>query len=249
MKDRATVFAAFVAIVALGGCASNPSDEGESSSGSSASAAESAPKTQATGQSARFIPDYSKLEQDPDDENRLSWVNLDMTRSDYTGIIVAPVVFHLDPKLAKDGVRPNAETMNQIFDYFHEAMVREFGRFFEVTETPGDGVMRYQAAITGLDTKTDTGDSPANYIPVVFVARAASGANDVEARIFMEAFAKDSVTGELLAEVVQTGEGGVVGESREVTIGSVRPVLDAWAKKAAVAARNAVEKAQMRSGG
>jgi hypothetical protein len=168
-----------------------------------------------------------------------------MSRAEYPGIIVAPVVFHLDPKLAKEGVQPDAEAMNQIFDYFHEALTREFSQYFDVTDTPGDGIMRYQAAITGLDTKTDTGDSPIDYLPVVFVARAAAGADKVEARIFMEAFAEDSLTGELLAELVQSGEGGEVGESKEVTLGSVRPVLDAWAKKSATAAKQAVDKSNM----
>ena len=245
MKNLGIMLTSMATLLALSGCASSPSEEETASSSSSASSAEMTPKAETSAHPARFLPDYSRLKKDPDDEKRLIWVNSDMTQDSYTGVIVAPVVFHLDPKLAKDGVRPDEEAMNQIFDYFHEALVREFGRYFAVTDTPGTGVMRYQPAITGLDTKTDMGDSPVDFLPVIFVARAASGADKVEALIFMEAFAKDSLSGELLAEVVQSGQGGEVGEGKEITLGTVRPVLDAWAKKAASAAKKATDQAGM----
>ncbi len=233
-----------VLAVALIGCKSNPSKEQAASSAEPAASTSAATAAKpADAQQERFLPDYTRLEEDAGDPNRLSWVNEEMTQDGYSGVIVAPVVFHLDPELAKDGVRPDATTLNQIFDYFHKALEREFGNYFEVTDTPGDGVMRYQAAITGLDTESDT--SAVHFLPVVFVARTASGGGKVEARIFMEAYAKDSLTGELLAEVVQSGEGSEVEDDAEVTLSNVRPVLDAWAKKAAVAAREATGKAGM----
>jgi hypothetical protein len=84
------------------------------------------------------------------------------------------------------------------------------------------------------------GDNPLDYIPVVLVTRTVSGANSVKAHIFMEAIYTDSVNGQVLAEIVQSATGG--DSAKEISLGSVRSALDAWAKQAAEGTKAAIDK-------
>ncbi len=59
-----------------------------------------------------------------------------------------------------------------------------------------------------------------------------SGANDKKSHVNMESIYTDSVTGEVLAEVLQRATGkSVSGEN--LTLENIKEVLDKWARKAA----------------
>jgi len=233
----ATLTASLLAL-AMSGCATEGSSEQMSSTSSSPSA--SATKTTDHAEFSGFLSDYSQLKPAPGLKNVLEWINPEPWKPGYNAIIIEQVVTHLDPALIKSGVNPDPEVLNKITDYYHQALVREFSKYFTVTDTAGNGVMRYRAAITGVDAERDMGDNPLDYIPVVLVTRTVSGANSVKAHIFMEAIYTDSVNGQVLAEIVQSATGG--DSAKEISLGSVRSALDAWAKQAAEGTKAAIDK-------
>jgi hypothetical protein len=179
-----------------------------------------------------FLPDYSRLGDDPYHEDAKIWVNPTLKTRGYDAVFVDPVTLHLNPDLIKDGVKPDAEVMNKVFDYFHQALVREFGSVLTVADKSGDGVLRYRAAITAVKPEVEGAKNPLNYIPVMFVARAATGKMQAKAYIAMESYYTDSLTNEAMGEVMQSGHGGKA-DHEEITLDSLKPVLDRWAKKAA----------------
>lgn len=222
--------------LAMVGCAT----DGGSAQTSSASGSSSATKSSEHPEFSGFLGDYSKLKPYPGEENVLEWVNPEISGTGHKAIIIDQVVTHLDPDLLESGVKPDPDVMHQITTYFHEALVREFGKYFTVTDKAGEGVMRYRAAITGVNAERDLGDTPLDFVPVVFVARTATGANSVKAHVFMESIYTDSVTGQTLAELVQSATGAASGE--EISLDAVKPALDGWAKRAAQRTKAEVDK-------
>lgn len=119
--------------------------------------------------------------------------------------------------------------------------MREFGTRFTVTDKPGDGVLRYRAAITGAKPEVEGGKNPLSYVPVMFVVRTATGANNAKAHLFMESIYTDSLTGEVIGEVVQSTFGGET-DAKQVSLESLKPVLDQWAKKAVASTKRELGK-------
>ena len=190
-----------------------------------------------------FLPDYTRLKADADYPDSKDWLNPEASLGQYTAIIIDPVTVHLSPGLIKDGVRPDAAILNQVTEYFHGALTREFkNRKWNVVDAAGDDVTRYRAAITGITAEGGLGKNPVNYMPAVFVLRAASGKDSKKAHINMESYYTDSVTGQTLAEVMQAATGKSVSGD-QITLDNLKGAVDKWAKKAAegfTKARNAL---------
>ena len=180
-----------------------------------------------------FLPDYTRLKADPDYPGSKDWINPEVKLGHYDAIIIDPVTVHLSPELIKDGARPDAEMLNQVTEYFHGALIREFkNQKWNVVDAAGDNVMRYRAAITGVTEKGGLSSNPLSYMPAVFLVRTASGKNSEKAHIFMESYYADSVTGQTIGEVTQAATGESVSGD-EINLDNVKGALDKWAKKAA----------------
>jgi hypothetical protein len=196
----------------------------------------------AADENAGFLPDYTRLKTDPDYPSSKDWLNPDAKLGQYQSIIIDPVTVHLSPSLIKDGVRPDAELLNQVTEYFHGALVRAFkNQKWNVVDKAGDNVTRYRAAITGISAAGGLDSNPLHYVPAVFLVRAASGKDSKKANINMESYYADSVTGQTLAEVLQSATGESVSGD-QITVDNLKGAVDKWAKKAAegfTKARNA----------
>ena len=180
-----------------------------------------------------FLPDYTKLNPDPNYPGTKHWLNPEAKSGHYKAIFIDPVGVHLSAALIKDGARPESEVLNQVLEYFHDALAREFkNRNWNVADKPGDDVIRYRAAITGITAKGGLDKNPLHYVPAVFVVRTVSGSNTAKAHIYMESYYSDSVTGQLLGEVFQTATGESVSGST-ITLDNLKGALDKWATKAA----------------
>jgi hypothetical protein len=180
-----------------------------------------------------FLPDYSRLKSDPDYPGSKDWLNPDAKLGHYNAIIIDPVTVHLSPGLVKDGVRPDAAILNQVTEYFHGALTREFKKQkWNVVDAAGDNVTRYRAAITGISAEGGLDSNPLHYVPAVFLVRAASGKDSKKANINMESYYTDSVTGQTLAEVIQAATGKSVSGD-QITLDNLKGAVDKWAKKAA----------------
>ena len=182
-----------------------------------------------------FLPDYTRLKADPDYPSSKDWVNPEARLGHYNAIIIDPVTVHLSPGLIKDGVRPDAELLNQVTDYFHVALTREFkNQKWNVVDKAGDNVARYRAAITGINAEGGLDSNPLHYMPAVFLVRAASGKTSTKAHINMESSYSDSVTGQTLGEVIQAATGKSVSGD-QIDLDNLKAAVDKWARKAAEA--------------
>lgn len=180
-----------------------------------------------------FLPDYNRLKTDKDYPNSKDWVNPEAKLGHYTAIIIDPVTVHLSPGLVNDGVRPDAEILNQVTDYFHGALINAFkNQKWNVVDKAGDDVTRYRAAITGISAEGGLDSNPLHYVPAVFLVRAASGKDSKKANINMESYYTDSVTGQTLAEVMQAATGESVSGDK-ITLDNLKGAVDKWANKAA----------------
>ena len=182
---------------------------------------------------SEFLPDYTQLKVDPDHPGSKNWVNPEVRLGQYNAIIIDPVTVHLSPGLIKSGVRPDAELLNQVTDYFHGALTREFkNQKMNVVDKAGDDVTRYRAAITGITATGGLDSNPLHYMPAIFLVRAASGKTRKKANIHMESYYSDSVTGQTLGEVLQAATGESVSGD-QITLDNLNDAVDKWAKKAA----------------
>ena len=180
-----------------------------------------------------FLPDYTRLKDDADHPGSKDWINPEVKLGHFDAIIIDPVTVHLSPGLIKGGVRPDAALLNEVTDYFHDALVREFKKQkWNVVDAAGDNVMRYRAAITGISEEGGLSSNPLSYMPAVFVLRTASGKNSEKAHIFMESYYADSVTGQTIGEVMQAATGKSVSGD-QITLDNIKGAVDKWAEKAA----------------
>ena len=132
--------------------------------------------------------------------------------------------------------------LEEVLVYLRNALRREFSRHVKIVRQPGDNVVRYRAAITGVTTEGGIGSSASNVLPAMFVLRTVSGRNDVRARLFMESEYSDSLTGIPVAAVMQSAMGGAVSGNSggfgqasgapQIELSHLKGVLDDWARKA-----------------
>ncbi len=73
------------------------------------------------------------------------------------------------------------------------ALQREFSKHVKIVRQPGENVLHYRAAVTGITTEGGVGSSAINLLPAAFLLRTVSGRNAVRAHLFMEAEYSDSL--------------------------------------------------------
>jgi hypothetical protein len=193
-----------------------------------------------------FLSDYDNLKPNPKYPGSSDWINPDAQLNKYNAIIVDPAMIRLSKGLIANGTRPDPELLNEVLDYLHSALEREFSKHMKIATKPGDDVMHYRAAITGITTEGGVGSSAMNILPVVFALRTVTGQNTVRAHLFMESEYSDSVTGALLGAMMQSAAGGSPSRDssgqRQIALKDFKEVLDQWAQKAAEAVSEALGK-------
>ena len=151
-----------------------------------------------------FLSNYGNLKPNPKYPGSSDWINPDAQLNKYNAIIVDPAKIRLSKALIANGARPDPELLNEVLDYLHSALEREFSKHMKIVKKPGDNVMHYRAAITGITTEGGVGSSALNILPAAFLLRTATGQNTVRAHLFMESEYSDSVTGEPVGAITET---------------------------------------------
>lgn len=83
-----------------------------------------------------------------------------VSANDYQAVIIEPVVFETaDNQAAPAG----AETATQAFA---QALTEAFGRHYRIVDTPGQGVMRVRAAVTGYSRANPAWNTAALIVPI-----------------------------------------------------------------------------------
>ncbi|MBB5460290.1 DUF3313 domain-containing protein [Paraburkholderia sp. Cpub6] len=180
-----------------------------------------------------FLKDYSNLQdtKDPNGETFLRYVNPRLNPANYNAVIVEPLTIY--PK-AEPTEQLSQATLDQIRNYGTTCLKQAIGARVRVVETPGPGVVRLQAAVTGV-ASTAEGLKPYQVVPMAFVATMAvntvAGAPQ-QAKLLVEALVTDSVSGEVLSKVVRSHTGErlqrVASNMPVITFDSVKPIMDDW---------------------
>lgn len=170
-------------------------------------ACSSAPPTTMSG----FLSSYSRLERVSD--TRLKFVS-PMLRG-YRSFIVDPVQM----RSQRGDLKP--EDRAEVARYFRTALVSELrDRGFTVTDTPDAGTGRVRIALTNVQDATWW----MKMHPGSSLAGAGRGGVAMEGEII------DSVTGDQLAAVVQSGVGSQFTLGNFSTVADVKNVIDQWVK-------------------
>jgi hypothetical protein len=163
-----------------------------------------------------FLGDYSKLRKDKD--GALRYVNPELRT--YSQFIVEPVQMRtqrtppvLDPSQRAEVARYMRGSLRNVLS--------EGG--FTVIERPGVGVALVRVAITDVQKSKWY----LNLHPATKVTGAGAGGASMEGEVI------DSVTGEQLGAVVQSGKGNQFELDTFSELDDVKDVIDRWAKAAA----------------
>ena len=184
-----------------------------------------------------FLNDYDRLQPNSRFPGSSDWIDQSASLKKYNAIIIDPVTIRLSSDLVKDGAEPDPRLLNDLLEYMHKALEREFSKQIKIVKRAGKNVLHYRAAITGITTEGGITSSAINAMPIVLAVRTASGMNSINAHIFMEAEYSDSLTGTPVAMVMQAGEGDTVSMmgagDTTITLKHLQGVVDNWAQKAA----------------
>jgi len=152
-----------------------------------------------------FIDGKLELSPVPDKKGAYRYIKPDLDLKKYTKIIIEPVEVWLHPDSEYKGIEP--DTVKAMADSFAQILVNELEPEYGAVGQVGDDTLVVRLAIMGLKTKKKK-RGLLGYIPVALVVSALN--TDALERVSLidagiEAEILDSVTGERLAVLVDTG--------------------------------------------
>ena len=178
--------------------------------------------------------DYALLKEakDPLGAPLQRFISPDFTPAKYNALMIEPFGLYPEPRPSEN---VSMGAINDIRDYINNSLRAKIGAKVQVVDKPGPGVARLRGAITALNAETQSLKAY-QYVPVAFLVTAAKdaagGGRPEDARIFVEVEIQDSMTGGRLAVAVREGTGEVLKQARggdkQVTLDSVKPVIDKW---------------------
>jgi hypothetical protein len=187
-----------------------------------------------------WMGDYSDLTEykTASGATSMRWVSPSLKRGQYTAVIIDSIGYYPAPPASSQVPQ---KVLYEIPDYLEQQLRKELGSEVKVVKKPGPGVLHLRAAITGVDTPTDS-FKPYEVIPVALIfagVSTAAGTRDHNTLVYMEMQLTDSQTETLLAKAVRKGIGeNLENKKAQLTLADTKPVLDSWAKDAATFARN-----------
>jgi len=96
-----------------------------------------------------FLSGYSGMEDDDEMKGMRVYKNPNVNIVDrYSKILIAPVVFKLDPMIKEHEMK--YEDKMKLSDYFHEKLIERLKENYEIVDEPGDDVLLLRAAITDV---------------------------------------------------------------------------------------------------
>lgn len=193
-----------------------------------------ASQTTPPDQFSGYLADYSQLQPATSATGVpvLRWISPQFKADRYTTVYVEKPTFYPQPKPSE---QVSGQTLEQVRDYLHQALVRELqGRMTVVSEPTRDSLV-LRSAITGVTVSTE-GLKAYEVIPIALVVAAAStaaGTRDLDSEIFIELEALDARTSEPMVRVVRRGHGlALENSSTQLKLDDLKPVLDSWARDA-----------------
>lgn len=160
-----------------------------------------------------YLSNYSSLE--PETDSRMAYRSPKL--ASYDAFIVDPVEVRIPNNVL------SSEDQAEAARYFRTRLVEVLEKEgLRVTDAPAVGVARVRIALTDVAKSTWW----AKIHPVSRVAGAGTGGAAMEAEVI------DSVTGEQLAAVIQSGSGNQFNFTAFSTLSDVKSAIDDWAARA-----------------
>lgn len=182
-------------------------------------------------QHSGFLKDYSNMEtvKNPEGIDVMLWVNPSLKKGTYKKVIVPPVVYYPAPKTT-DQVKQ--ETLDKISFHLTEQLRTELSKSFDVTDAAGPGTLKFQVAITGVETPVE-GLKAWEITPITLAfsgASLATGSRDKVVVVYVEALTTDSVTGMEVFKGLRQGVGESLRDDKEqLDFEKVKGMLNGWA--------------------
>jgi len=179
-----------------------------------------------------FLHDYSRLEPVAGEKAVVRWINPETDWRRYKRFMVEPVD-SIVPPAYRSTLQPDPAVVAAITAYFREALAREIGSGFEITDRPGSDVARISVAITAIQP-TSRQLSAWQYLPIPLIAAGVgelTGTRSKDTVVYSEGEISDSVNGEVLMQVMKgrVSQQGGARRIEQISPETVKPVLDFWA--------------------
>ncbi|GGA64913.1 lipoprotein [Neiella marina] len=176
-----------------------------------------------------FLSQYDSMVEIPtgdDDLFKMRWVSDEFASGKYSKLMIDPVVFFPAP-MTSDKV--SDEVLADILKYTNDSITKSAASTGKLVTKAEPGTVRLRLAITGASID-DQGLSAIQYLPIAFIASAATGNLDnLAAKLTVEGEVIDAVTGELLSTAFLVGIGKEVEDDEAVlNFDMVQPVIDKW---------------------
>jgi len=175
-----------------------------------------------------FLSDYSRLSPAADTPDTSIWISKDFDFKPYRKIMLDKVEVFVSPTSEYHGVSPNM--LKGMADRFTASFKKALQSGYQLVDKPGPDVLRIRPALSGINLVKPSFNLT-NVIPVIFVARAVSGANqtmNVALTGEMEVRAPDD---SVVAQSMSIGTGDAsVRPGREITWREVEQTTDKWAQ-------------------
>jgi hypothetical protein len=164
-----------------------------------------------------FLSDYSKLQKESD--SSLRYVN-EKAVAGYSGFMIDPVKVVLQSGAKSEG-QLTEQQKTDLTNYLHSKIVEAVqGAGKKVVYQPAAGVARVRVALTNIE-KT----SAVNMVPQASLLGAGIGGASMEAEVV------DSVTGQQIGAVVESGKGSRIPFANLGDWTAAKSVMDGWADR------------------
>lgn len=141
-----------------------------------------------------FLNDYSRMEKSG--SGRLMELSDELALGEYSAFIVEPVSIFLHPEVKQESI--NEEKLEEFRNEFYHELVEKLKEKYEVTETPGPGVLVVRTAITDFVPSTLLLNL---HLTSTFLLQPGTGGAAIEAELV------DSQTGERVLAMIQSKKG------------------------------------------
>lgn len=179
-------------------------------------------------QNSGFLSDYSKLAPAADNPDLQAWISKDFDFKPYHKIMIDEVEIFVSPTSEYRGVSP--DVFEGMADRFKDSVKKALRPRYQFVNKPGPGVLHFRLAITGVNLVRPS-FNPVNVLPVVFVVRTVSGANQAQSVALTGELEVRGPGDEVVAQAVSIGTGNTtVRPGQQVTWKDVQALTDTWAK-------------------